>query len=512
MKIVIVEDEVVIREGLEKLLCRMNKEDTVVAAVEDGEEGLRAILAHRPDMVITDIKMPKLDGLAMLEKLQESGLRPQTIVLSAYSEFSYAQRAVKLGVQEYLLKPIEREGLERSVEKIRALCARKSAEAMILNESMTSLLTRAIHSSETPAPRILQEIGARFDLNTDEPIVETAFFLGNDYEMQAATLQKRVSALFAQRTELKTILLPIASNKLLLALCFGCTDRPHFCRWLENCVRTLRATNDHVNCGFAVAGGMSALPDTFRTLVAELDWNIACPDTLVIMAEEKQKKQVEAYDYPRDLESGVKTAMCAYDAPRVQRLMEQFLSVQPQKEGACFSPKDVKEGYVRFLWSAIGTAKELSVPGAGEIRQQQLLERIMLARDSADLERLLRETMQGLLPVNKTENAALSLLVKKAATLIQENYASGITLEELAQRLHVTPEYLGTQFHKETGTTFGMYIRETRVDKAKKLLIGTQKKLYEIAQTVGYSDPKYFGRVFREATGCTPAEYRNLHK
>ena len=100
------------------------------------------------------------------------------------------------------------------------------------------------------------------------------------------------------------------------------------------------------------------------------------------------------------------------------------------------------------------------------------------------------------------------LTVRKAIALIREYYKDGITLDEISRRLRVTPEYLGTLFHREVGTSFSTYIRNVRMDKARELLCGTQLKLYEIAEKTGYSDPKYFSKVFREVTGLTPAEYR----
>ena len=88
----------------------------------------------------------------------------------------------------------------------------------------------------------------------------------------------------------------------------------------------------------------------------------------------------------------------------------------------------------------------------------------------------------------------------------------GKTLDEISRRLRVTPEYLGTLFHREVGTSFSTYIRNVRIDKAKELLCGTQLKLYQIAEETGYSDPKYFSKVFREVTGFTPAEYRKNYQ
>ena len=92
--------------------------------------------------------------------------------------------------------------------------------------------------------------------------------------------------------------------------------------------------------------------------------------------------------------------------------------------------------------------------------------------------------------------------------MIHEFYRTGITLEEIGNRLNMTPEYLGTLFHRETGTTFSSYVKTYRISKAKELLVGTNLKLYEVAEKVGYSDPKYFSRVFKEITGQLPVEYR----
>lgn len=106
MKIVIVEDEIRIREGLTKLISKLDDKYEVVGQAENGQTGLALICRENPDIIITDIKMPVMDGLQMLEEIQEKGLQIKTIVLSAYSEFEYARGAMRMGVKEYLVKPI----------------------------------------------------------------------------------------------------------------------------------------------------------------------------------------------------------------------------------------------------------------------------------------------------------------------------------------------------------------------------------------------------------------------
>ena len=121
MRAVVVEDEILIREGLCKLMEKMFPEIKILGVAGNGLEGLSCIKEQKPDLVITDIKMPVMDGLAMLAKVQEMGMFPKVIVLTAYSEFSYAQQAVKLGVCDYVIKPVAVQEFVETIRKIQNL-------------------------------------------------------------------------------------------------------------------------------------------------------------------------------------------------------------------------------------------------------------------------------------------------------------------------------------------------------------------------------------------------------
>mgnify|MGYP002511729091 FL=1 len=135
----------------------------------------------------------------------------------------------------------------------------------------------------------------------------------------------------------------------------------------------------------------------------------------------------------------------------------------------------------------------------------------MNAKTENELEKTFEEILCRM-NVSDHETGAVSLAVKKAQSMIHEFYADGITLNEIADRLNLTQEYLGTQFHKELGENFSTYIRSYRLAKAKEMLIGTQLKQYEISEKVGYADAKYFARVFKECVGMSPAEYRKSNR
>ena len=108
---------------------------------------------------------------------------------------------------------------------------------------------------------------------------------------------------------------------------------------------------------------------------------------------------------------------------------------------------------------------------------------------------------------NKKEDIR-NYTIKKAITFIREHYMENISLDLLAEHLEITPEYLSTLFNKEVGINFSIFLKRFRISQAKRLLKGTDKKIYEIASEVGYNDPKYFNRVFKEEIGISPGDYR----
>ena len=178
--------------------------------------------------------------------------------------------------------------------------------------------------------------------------------------------------------------------------------------------------------------------------------------------------------------------------------------------GHVYSPKEINESCVRFQWSVL-IAKEVGCIDYKKIDQKKLLDSIMNARTEGELEKTFEELL-CFIDVSGEETGAVSLAVRKARSMIHEFYADGITLSEIAGRLNLTQEYLGAQFHREIGENFSTYIRNYRLAKAKELLIGTQLKQYEISEKVGYTDAKYFARVFKECVGMSPAEYRKSNR
>lgn len=136
MRILIVEDEVNAREGLGDLLGKISEEYIVCGKASNGEQGLKLAKELKPDLIFADIEMPKLNGLEMIEKIKEDGLDPYFVILSGYSDFKYAQKGIRLGIEEYLLKPITYNNLKNSMIQMNNKVKSRKEKAVILRKDM----------------------------------------------------------------------------------------------------------------------------------------------------------------------------------------------------------------------------------------------------------------------------------------------------------------------------------------------------------------------------------------
>ena len=215
--------------------------------------------------------------------------------------------------------------------------------------------------------------------------------------------------------------------------------------------------------------------------------------------------------YPINIENDLRVAICAQNTEKVQ---QHFVKFEEYFSGhQVYLPQEIKDSYTRFLWSAINVSKEVGHFSSEGTRYKQMIEGVLQAQNLGELNAVLFAIAESLSTKIAHDAAAQeNLTVKRAKSLIHEFYGDGITLDEIAHKLGITPEYLSTQFRKETGDTFSNYIRDFRIKKSKELLLGTQLKLHQISAQIGYSDPKYFSQVFKKAVGQLPADYRKTRK
>ncbi len=512
MRIVVVEDEIRIREGICNLLAKMFPQHEVAGSAANGKEGLELILHECPDLVITDVKMPLMDGLTMLSILNEKKMKCKAIVLSAYAEFTYAQQAIRWGVSEYLVKPLVVNEIVQAIKNTEMQLEEIQKQNSETLERFDNILLGIIFGGIEVDEDLEKFAGSRYGLHKDTKFSEIQIYLGKQYDAKLELTKRNLDALFSKRRNLNYYLLEIPRDKLLLAIIYGYDDQQEMERWfqIEVVSRTRGTYTADSNYGWINASGMKELRANYYKLLQYMDWSITFGNQIMISYPKIMNVQTMLCIYPIDIENRLKSALCSYSRNKVYKCLEQF--TQHFETGNVYEPKNIKECYVRFIWAMINVAKEINILNYDQIEQKKLLEKIMGSINKEELRDVTEEVYSCIKDDPYEEKADLSLNVKRAENMILEYYKTGITLEEIADKLDLTPEYLGNQFHLEKGVKFSTYIKDFRIMKAKELLISSKLKVCEVAERVGYSDAKYFSKVFRDNTGQLPAEYRKTNK
>ncbi len=511
MKIIIVEDEIRIREGIIRLLGKMNQTYEVVGEAENGVEGLELITRLQPDLIITDIKMPEMDGLEMLTRACEYQQKVKAIVLSAYSEFEYARKAMKLGVTEYLLKPISMNDFSMAMDHVKNQIQNERLQKPSQLGSLEQIIEGILSGSIVPDEEIYRFLESKYKITKTTPLASVCFYLGMRYEEQIERVKREVRLLVSQTEGVTYTVVPLIQDKMLMIVFYGFQDGLTLERFIQGRILSQSESMKEITTGWTIGENIVSLGEQIHLLKKNLEWNISLGDGVVISYPKINKIQTVPCIYPVQIENRIKIALCGSNH---EKLMEEAKTFQHYfREGKLYAPKEIKECYVRFLWSVMNVAKEVGSLPETNLSQQKLLECIMGAKTQEELSLVLKEVFSILEHTADTPESEIThLTIKRTINMIQEFYATGITLDEIAEKLHITPEYLGTQFHREVGVTFSVYIKSLRMAKAKELLIGTQLKLYEIAEKVGYTDSKYFSKVFKETFGQLPADYRKTHR
>lgn len=506
MKIVIVEDEVRIREGIEKLLKKLDSDYQIVGMACNGHDGLTVCREQNPDVVITDIKMPQMDGIHMLSAMNEEGNRAKAIVLSAYSEFEYARKAMKLGVTEYLLKPIALSDFSQALENVKQQIEKDRQKKPAQVGTMEQVFRDIISGRMEMVKETANYLRNNYQIEPEQSFVMICVYLGKNFDKELNQSKKQLLHAFSLYKGISYCILDYSYNKSLVLVVYHYKDAHDLERWMQ--YQILQHVTGHMAIGWTQVKGVGELKQGMDHLYPYMDWNISFENDILISYPKITRIQTAICIYPIELEARMKVAICAADSQKIEELMQAFH--QSFLDGKVYHPKEVKECYVRFLWAVLEIAKEVGSIDDKMVKQKKLLEQIINANTRDELLEVPNFLIKKL-QTKKNEDTK-HLTVRRVKSMIHEFYNTGITLDEIASKLHITPEYLGTQFHKEMGVTFSTYLKNYRIGKAKELLCGTSLKLYEIAERVGYADPKYFSKVFRDNTGQLPAEYRKTIK
>jgi len=493
MRVVIADDEWFVQETLISMIHDWNDSWEIIGIASDGRELAQMIESLQPDLVIADIKMPYLTGLEAVSSVKHKHPSLQCIITSGYSEFAYAREALKLGAVNYLLKPIDIDELQSTLRIVQR--ARQDAV-----RTMNKKIESAVHFMSLGLEAGIPEEEARllakmefhisiFYLDSGLPVHVQADRIQQFYEAVQQLLDHGVNEQF------RYSFLYQNNGELAIIGVYNETNGPGV-RWedLTHRIEELMLRS-HGN-GFCLTM-ISAACDSYLKLKKTLEEIHQFAALRVLhglnrhLSLHKLKRSFipETYPFCVSIVALVKTYIEGSHANfmnEVNKLKESMDS------HSVWNNKKYRQAIALYLNKTLGCRLN-PVSHLGEWILQ-----LKIHADS-----LLKTLPRSERP---------SDIVQQALLFIEKHYSEDLNIMQIADELHITPNYLSSIFHKKMEITIIKYITKLRMVKAQKLLTDTDLQIQEIAEKVGYSNPRYFSKLFLEYSQCLPSEYKRLDR
>ena len=522
MKVFLVDDEIAIRETIRNTFPWEDRGFQLVGEAPDGEMALPMIRDLNPDILLTDIRMPFMDGMQLCGELKRLMPWVGIIILSGYDDFSYAQQAISLGVREYLLKPVTARELGEALDRVSA----RIAEERDQRERAASLRRRLASGSQFLKEKLLASLftdeGDRYE---DETLLKQMRDMGvnltaNCYAVIDIAFPLEGEARASAREALSDLaeasggsVFTCGMAKGARALVLGDNERDAEERaysfassavqlpQLENCDGLLLSIGETVSDYFDIRRSMQSARFVRQTAAGQ--------------REERRIIGVgELNDHPAavdDLELSPLYERLQYaSVDEVDPILAEYMGTL----GASAEGMELAMGYLRI--AAVITAKRI-VHDAGsepqEALDQALVTEALRAEGEAGLEAvraLLRSAIQSR---DLSGRVTGETPVGRARIYLSRHFADpNLMLQDVAGAVGMSQSHFSTVFAQEMGITFTQYLTALRIGKAKELLAATAMRSSEIAFAVGYNDAHYFSYLFKKHTGMTPSEYRKSNK
>ncbi len=532
-KVMIIDDETIIRTGIKNIINWKQFDCKICAEASDGEEGAALIKQHLPDIIITDIRMPGIDGLKMINEIKDVVPDCKIIVLTGYRDFDYVQEAIKLGVFDFVLKPTKIEELtaviDRAVNELKSLQSKEEEfnklkklfeqNIPVLKEKfLYDLIYELYADNEDLLPRaelLGIDISLFLLLVVEIDIDENAIISQYDRNLYQFGIINTFVDVFSDSFEVTDIPL----NDRGVAFILEIKDNKGYLEQINNKCDYLQELL--TNCfGITVTIAVSTegreimqLPERYNQCVEALERKFYIGDNTVIYHEDikgffKYADYAPLEKHQKLLLEGIKTGNGAMVSQKIEDIFEYINSIE-----------NIDMNYLKnYCWNIITYVNNirLSVAQASNDRNVEGINILSVhniingSQKVEELKELVIEVCRGITTkINNYNNTSIKLVLRKAVTYIQKHYNDQITLNLVAEHVYVSTSYLSRMFKKELGVNFIDYLNGLRVEKAKELLIDPRYKTYEVAEKVGISDAHYFSRLFKKYEGISPTEFRD---
>lgn len=531
LKILIVDDEAVVRIGLKSMIDWHAHGFALVGEAGDGRRALELFREHQPDLVITDLKMPVLDGLGLIQKIRELSASCRIIVLSSYDDFELVRQAMKLGAADYLLKlEVEPDQLIKTLNRFRDEITKERdteiRQAQIHQEIRTNLHTiqqaflEETLSADAFSPEKFLEGLERFEVRLN-PQHLYALVLRVGYRNSPKSAA-RLTAIFSiceevlggdytiycfqsKETEFALLLSPKQEATEMGDIVLACEK-------LVNLLEQYLGVTVSIGVGNRAHQALD-IPLVYAQAQKAIAHRFCSGRGPIILWEEVEQLPplctgYSVLQYGPMLAKAFSNRQASEVAACLDTILNDFLTLR-------LDPETAGQSALELYAIVCETIDRNQLSVADVLKSKQLpYHELLLIADLNEMTEWLTKLKDDLITFIQTEeNANYPWIIQEATRFIKEHYTEEeISLGEVAHSVGLTPSYFSTLFKEHTGVSYSDYLTSLRIDKAKELLQTSSYRVYEVSHIVGYPNHYYFSRLFKKVVGVTPLDFRKSNK
>lgn len=535
IKVFLVEDEMVIRRGIKNSIDWEKEGYIFCGEASDGELAYPMIIKEKPDILITDIRMPFMDGLELCKLVKKELPNIKILILSGYDEFDYAKEAIRLGVTEYLLKPISSGKLLEALNGVSESIRREKEDKDLVRKYMEEMRENTEHEKQKFFEQMIAgnlsmadalETGKKYEMNLSAGMYNLLLFrftlgeenrksgeLLGEAEYAIEKLTERLEYVFEfQRGVEGWAFLLMADNEEQMS------ERvKELSKDLEEIMKNYSTIAYFGGIGQPVAR-LRELEESFREAERALAARFTMELNRIISVEDiRMAQNVDTLDDIEITNFG--------EIEKTRTMLEKFLNNGAEDEIDEFvdvyinelSEENLKSVLMRqyiimdaYIVMMSFCEKFEGIEGEMQAQSEELKNSMKTIQTLEEIKNYIRMLLKKIIGVRDTiSGRRYSDIIEIAKDQIRKTYMSDeISLNTIAAEVGMSPSYFSSIFSKEMGKTFVEYLTEIRMDRAKELLMCSSMKISEIVYEVGYKDPHYFSYIFKKTQNCTPKEFR----
>lgn len=516
----IVDDEILSLKMLEKIVDWESLGIVIVGTAQNGLDALNLYYQHPTDLIISDIKMPKINGLEFVKKVKEVNAATEFILISAYADFDYVKKAIDLGCSNYILKPVDEFELERTIKKITTKINEKQTAEKYAARNWMEREKQGLYRYTVTGKNQLAAVKCAANLNINFSSYGMFRFNLSDSSMnnyiennlqldaQMEYIMEQMIAVMNQHG--KAILFDYEDNgwTAILTEC----DAQHFPLCAEQMISFFAAeTKMEIHVCFSQLGNeLSEMPQRYQRLCNLSRYSLYIGDEPILgygyNCEETTFRQQELLPYSHSITEALRNKDIPLAAQKVDQLLLLSCKADPESLHLFF---ELFYNVVCMIRDQLTAANKLTDDNNFILNlSYQDIARISKVED---INQLMRHLLLFLLD-SRSATLEYSDLVNKGIQYMHENYDHDFSLNDICNHLSVSKNYFSYLFKRETNQNLWIYLTEIRLNKSKELLCTSDLKSYEIAYKVGYDNSSYFSKLFKKKTGQTPSEFRLANK